>query len=64
GMIMTGDGNGDFQSLMPFESGLHITGEVREAGKIVLAGQQQHGIVLAINDSKILILNKEGIKNN
>ncbi|MDN5205727.1 hypothetical protein QQ008_30385, partial [Fulvivirgaceae bacterium BMA10] len=41
GMIMTGDGNGDFQSLMPFESGLHITGEVREAGKIVLAGQQQ-----------------------
>ncbi|MDN5205638.1 hypothetical protein QQ008_29915, partial [Fulvivirgaceae bacterium BMA10] len=59
GMIMTGDGNGDFQSLMPFESGLHITGEVREAGKIVLAGQQQHGIVLAINGGRPKFLTTE-----
>ncbi len=61
GLLMLGNGKGDFQPLMPHESGLHIRGEVREVAKIKMF-DGKYGLLISRNkDQLALIIN---INNN
>ncbi|WP_339717927.1 VCBS repeat-containing protein, partial [Cyclobacterium amurskyense] len=55
GGLLLGDGRGDFKSQMPYESGLFVKGEVKDAQKITLAGGAE-GILFAKNNGYLQLI--------
>tara|TARA_R110001592_G_scaffold363281_1_gene683122 strand:- start:67657 stop:71004 length:3348 start_codon:yes stop_codon:yes gene_type:complete len=55
GGLMLGNGEGDFKSQMPYESGLYVKGEVKDAQKIRLAGGEE-GILFAKNNGYLQLI--------
>jgi len=49
GGVLTGNGNGGFKSVMPYDSGLLVKGEVKNIRKIELADGSQ-GVLFAVNN--------------
>lgn len=49
GGVLLGDGKGAFRSVMPYESGLLVKGEVKNIQKIELA-DGSHGVLFAVNN--------------
>ncbi|WP_162417179.1 VCBS repeat-containing protein [Cyclobacterium roseum] len=62
GGILLGDGEGGFESQMPYESGLMIRGEVKSAKKLKLAGGQA-GVLFAKNNDFLQLLRIESQEN-
>jgi hypothetical protein len=54
GGLLLGNGKGDFQAQMPYDSGLLVRGEVRAVKKIKLA--QGTGILFAKNNDYLQLL--------
>lgn len=59
GIVLLGKGNGDFEILMPYEMGIHISGEVKSINRIQLA---DGGIayLLAKNNDYLQLLKVKG----
>lgn len=55
GLLFLGDGKGDFKTLMPYESGIHISGEVKSINRIKLAGGG-YGFLIAKNNDYLQLL--------
>ncbi|WP_154859526.1 VCBS repeat-containing protein [Cyclobacterium xiamenense] len=56
--LLLGDGEGGFESQMPYQSGLMIRGEVKSAKKMKLAGGQE-GVLFAKNNDHLQLLRIE-----
>jgi hypothetical protein len=59
GLLLKGDGTGNFEPLTALESGLFIRGEVKETAVIHLGEKKTKGIIIAKNNSVIQLV---GIK--
>lgn len=59
GIVLLGKGNGDFEILMPYEIGIHISGEVKSINVIQLADGSK-AYVLAKNNDYLQILKVKG----
>ncbi len=55
GLLLTGDGRGNFQALLPHESGLYIEGEVADAALIRLAGGKK-AVLNVRNDDPVQVI--------
>lgn len=55
GFVLLGDGKGSFKTLMPYETGLFISGEVKSINKIRLSGGKEGFLVAKNNDYLQLI---------
>ncbi len=55
GFLLLGDGKGGFKTLMPYETGVHISGEVKSINKIRLAGDKK-GFLIAKNNDYLQLL--------
>ena len=58
GWLMEGKGNGQFRALQPFESGIHIEGEIREIVKLNKAGGESV-FLIARNNEQLIFLQKK-----
>ncbi|WP_163418399.1 VCBS repeat-containing protein [Flagellimonas sp. HSM57] len=63
GLYLEGDGKGNFNPLMPYESGLFIKGDVAKAKKINMATHKDVLIVALKNDSVQFIKSNQNQKN-
>ena len=54
GLYLSGDGTGKFKSLMPYDSGLMLNGEIRKIRAIRLTDGK--ALVVAVNDGKLAII--------
>nr|WP_262916799.1 VCBS repeat-containing protein [Aestuariivivens insulae] len=59
GIVLLGKGNGDFEILMPYEIGIHISGEVKSINVIHLADGSK-AFLLAKNDDYLQLLKVKG----
>ncbi|MEO7766951.1 MAG: FG-GAP-like repeat-containing protein, partial [Ferruginibacter sp.] len=55
GMILEGNGAGRFNALSPFQSGLMVTGEIRDIKKIKLANGHQSLLIARNNDTPVFV---------
>lgn len=55
GLVGLGDGKGNFNYLMPYESGLMVNGEIKAIEQLKLAGNRT-GILIAKNDDYLQLL--------
>ena len=53
GVLLLGNGKGQFSSLFPYESGLFVTGDVKNAGILNTVSQGKKQIVFGKNDEKL-----------
>ncbi len=60
GLLLEGDGKGNFKPVPPFQSGLFIDGDVRGLNLIHLGISKSRGIIAAKNNSPVQVI---GIKN-
>ncbi|WP_373516664.1 FG-GAP repeat domain-containing protein, partial [Pricia sp.] len=57
GIVLLGDGKGGFKTLLPNETGLHISGEVKSINKIRLA-EGKEGFLIAKNNDSLQLISK------
>ena len=55
GLLMLGDGSGNFTPSMPTESGIHIEGEIRGISRLKMA-DGKYGLLIARNDDTLMIV--------
>ncbi|MFS4417472.1 VCBS repeat-containing protein [Maribacter sp. 2307ULW6-5] len=55
GLVLIGNGKGEFKALKPYETGVHISGEVKSIHKIRLAGGKEGFLIAKNNDFLQLI---------
>jgi enediyne biosynthesis protein E4 len=56
GLFLKGDGKGNFEPVLPMQSGLFICGETRKISMITLGKDKRRGIIAAMNNEKMKIL--------
>lgn len=55
GVVLLGDGAGDFRPMMPYESGLYLNGDVKNAAAIRL-GNGSNALIFAANDGPLQLV--------
>ena len=59
GVLLLGDGTGEFEPLMPISSGIDITGEIRQIEPILLDSGRPAWIVARNNDGLVYVIREE-----
>ena len=62
GLLLEGDGKGNFKPVPPFQSGLFIDGDVRELNLIHLGKSKSRGIIAAKNNSPVQVIAIKSMK--
>jgi len=64
GLVLKGDGHGNFQPMEPYDSGLVVTGDVRAALAVDLPGAKEPAVLVARNEGPLLLFTRTAPTQN